>query len=123
MILGIIDADRELAYNNGFSEYINLLGLNKKDTSDKYGTEKVKEWRKSFDNPPPSLQENDERNPANQKQYKDYPKENLPLHESMKDIINRVIPYYKEVILPDIQSGKKVLITAHANSIAVRFQQ
>ena len=94
-----------------------LQGLNKKDTSDKYGTEKVKEWRKSFDNPPPSLQENDERNPANQKQYKDYPKENLPLHESMKDIINRVIPYYKEVILPDIQSGKKVLITAHANSI------
>jgi 2,3-bisphosphoglycerate-dependent phosphoglycerate mutase len=91
--------------------------LNKKDTSDKYGKEKVKAWRKSYDYPPPSLKENDERNPANQKQYRDYPKEHLPLHESMKDIINRVVPYYQEVILPDIQSGKKVLITAHANSL------
>ena len=94
-----------------------LQGLNKKDTSEKYGKEKVKAWRKSYDYPPPSLKESDERNPANQKQYRDYPKENLPLHESMKDIINRVVPYYQEVILPDIQSGKKVLITAHANSL------
>ena len=50
-------------------------------------------------------------------QYKDYPKEHLPLRESFKDIIDRVIPYYQEVILPDIKQGKKVLITAHSNSL------
>ena len=94
-----------------------LQGLNKKDTSDKFGSEMTRAWRKSYDYPPPSLKENDERNPANQKQYQHYSKDNLPLHESLKDIIDRVVPYYQDVILPDIKSGKKVLITAHSNSL------
>ena len=94
-----------------------LQGLNKEVTYLKYGEEKVKSWRKSYDNPPPSLHHEDKRNPANQLQYKDYPKEQLPLRESFKDILDRVIPYYQKVILPDIKSGKKVLITAHSNSL------
>ena len=104
-------------YSLNGKHYGALQGLNKKDTLDKYGTDKVKAWRKSYDFPPPSLEETDERNPANQDKYKNYPKENLPLHESFKDTINRVIPYYEEVILPEIKSGKKVLITAHSNSL------
>ena len=104
-------------YSLNGKHYGALQGLNKKDTSDKYGNDKVKAWRKSYDSPPPSLKENDERNPANQNKYKNYPKENLPLRESLKDIINRVIPYYEEVILPEIKSGKKVLIAAHSNSL------
>ena len=104
-------------YSLNGKHYGALQGLNKKDTLDKYGTDKVKAWRKSYDFPPPSLDETDERNPANQDKYKNYPKENLPLHESFKDTINRVIPYYEEVILPEIKSGKKVLITAHSNSL------
>ena len=104
-------------YSLNGKHYGALQGLNKKDTLDKYGTDKVKAWRKSYDFPPPSLDETDERNPANQDKYKNYPKENLPLHESLKDTINRVIPYYEEVILPEIKSGKKVLITAHSNSL------
>jgi len=104
-------------YSLNGKHYGALQGLNKKDTLDKYGTDKVKAWRKSYDFPPPSLEETDERNPANQDKYKNYPKENLPLHESLKDTINRVIPYYEEVILPEIKSGKKVLITAHSNSL------
>ena len=94
-----------------------LQGLNKEDISLKYGEERVKSWRKSYDIPPPSLRHEDRRNPANQLQYKDYPKEQLPLRESFKDIVNRVVPYYEKVILPDIKSGKKVLITAHSNSL------
>jgi 2,3-bisphosphoglycerate-dependent phosphoglycerate mutase len=104
-------------YSLNGKHYGALQGLNKKDTTDKYGNDKVKAWRKSYDFPPPSLEETDERNPANQDKYKNYPKENLPLHESLKDTINRVIPYYEEVILPEIKSGKKVLITAHSNSL------
>lgn len=94
-----------------------LQGMNKEVINLKYGSDKVKAWKTSYDNPPPSLHEEDYRNPAKQLQYKDYPKENLPLRESFKDIIDRVIPYYQEVILPDIKQGKKVLITAHSNSL------
>lgn len=94
-----------------------LQGLNKKDISEKYGLEQVNKWRKSFNIPPPALEEEDERNPANQEQYKNYPKSHLPLHESLKDTTERVVSYYNEVILPEIQSGKKVLITAHSNSL------
>ena len=94
-----------------------LQGLNKKEMKEKYGADQVKAWRKSYDIPPPALDEDDERNPANQEQYKSYPKDNLPLHESLKDTIDRVISYYNEVIFPDIKSGKRVLITAHGHSL------
>ena len=94
-----------------------LQGLNKKETTQKYGSEQVKAWRKSFDIPPPALEEKDERNPANQEKYKSTHKKELPLHESLKDTISRVIPYYNDVILPDIRAGKKVLISAHGNSL------
>ena len=94
-----------------------LQGMNKELINIKYGSDKVRAWKNSYDNPPPSLHEEDYRNPAKQLQYRDYPKEHLPLRESFKDIIDRVIPYYQEVILPDIKQGKKVLITAHSNSL------
>ena len=94
-----------------------LQGLNKKETAEKYGSEKVKTWRRSFDIAPPALDEKDERNPSNQEQYKNIPKNNLPLHESLKDTIDRVTSYYNEIILPDIKAGKKVLIAAHDNSL------
>ena len=94
-----------------------LQGLNKKETAEKYGSDKVKAWRRSFDIPPPALEENDERNPANQEQYRNAPKKDMPLHESLKDTIARVVPYYNDVIVPSIKSGKKVLIAAHGNSL------
>jgi 2,3-bisphosphoglycerate-dependent phosphoglycerate mutase len=94
-----------------------LQGLNKKETAEKYGSDQVKAWRRSFDIPPPALEEKDERNPANQEQYKGAAKKDLPLHESLKDTIARVVPYYNEVIVPDIKAGKKVLIAAHGNSL------
>ena len=89
--------------------------MNKELINIKYGSDKVRAWKNSYDNPPPSLHEEDYRNPAKQLQYKDYPKELLPLRESFKDIIDRVIPYYQEVILPDIKQGKKVLIILKKN--------
>lgn len=94
-----------------------LQGLNKSETADKYGEDQVKIWRRSFDITPPELEESDDRNPANQAQYADVDKKDLPLTESLKITIDRVVPYYQEVILPDIKAGKKVLIAAHGNSL------
>ncbi len=94
-----------------------LQGLNKAETAAKYGAEQVHQWRRSFDIAPPALEKDDPRNPANQKQYKGVDPKLLPLHESLKDTIARVVPYYNEVIVPEIKAGKKVLIAAHGNSL------
>ena len=94
-----------------------LQGLNKAETAAKYGAEQVHQWRRSFDIAPPELEADDPRNPANQVQYKGVDPKVLPLHESLKDTIARVVPYYNEVIVPEIKAGKKVLIAAHGNSL------
>lgn len=94
-----------------------LQGLNKADTAAKYGDEQVKIWRRSFDVKPPILEENDERAPKNQKMYAKVPADELPLTESLKTTIERVIPYWEEVIKPDVEKGENVIIAAHGNSL------
>ncbi len=94
-----------------------LQGLNKAETAAKYGKEQVTLWRRSFDVRPPALEVTDERNPALQPAYKNVDKANLPLHESLKDTIARVVPYYEANIVPLLKDDKKVLITAHGNSL------
>lgn len=93
-----------------------LQGLNKSETAEKYGEEQVKIWRRSFDVKPPILEENDERAPKNQVMYKNV-QEDLPLHESLETTIERVVPYFEQVIQPQMKEGKKVLIAAHGNSL------
>ncbi|MBI5753980.1 2,3-diphosphoglycerate-dependent phosphoglycerate mutase [Candidatus Peregrinibacteria bacterium] len=83
-----------------------LQGLNKAETALKYGEEQVKIWRRSYDVSPPALTRDDER-------YQ----EGGPLTECLKDTVERFLPYWKEKIAPVVQSGKKVLIVAHGNSI------
>ncbi len=97
--------------------YGGLQGLNKADTAAKYGDEQVKIWRRSFSTMPPALEENDERNPKNQKQYSREDGEALPLTESLKETIERALPYFEDVIKPQMKSGERVLIAAHGNSI------
>ena len=94
-----------------------LQGLNKSETAEKYGEEQVKIWRRSFDVKPPVLDENDERNPANQAIYAGVDKKELPLTESLETTIERVVPYFENVIKKDMQAGKKVIIAAHGNSL------
>ena len=94
-----------------------IQGLNKRETSIKYGKQLVYEWRRSYSIPPPKLSENDERNPANIEQYKNINKTELPLTESLEDTVKRVIPYFYKEIIPDIKKGKKILVVAHGNSI------
>ena len=90
-----------------------LQGLNKSDTAKKYGEEQVKVWRRSFDVPPPALAPDDERNPAFCKTYKDVDKTQLPLAESLKDTIARVVPYFEKEVKPFLSAGN----VAHGNSL------
>ena len=94
-----------------------LQGLNKAETAAKYGAEQVRIWRRSFDIQPPALDPADERNPALQKMYRNVEKTLLPLTESLKDTIARVVPYYENVIKKDMEAGRNVLIAAHGNSL------
>lgn len=94
-----------------------LQGLNKAETATKYGAEQVRIWRRSFDIQPPALDPADERNPALQKMYRNVEKTLLPLTESLKDTIARVVPYYENVIKKDMEAGRNVLIAAHGNSL------
>ena len=94
-----------------------LQGLNKAETAAKYGQEQVTLWRRSYDVQPPALEEGDERNPANQAMYAKYDKADMPLTECLKDCVARVVPYYEEVIKPEIAAGKKVIVVAHGNSL------
>ena len=99
-----------------------LQGLNKAETARKYGDGQVKIWRRSFDVQPPALSEDDGRNPRFQEQYRMENPEELPLCESLKDTIDRVIPYYEDVIKKEMVAGKRVLIAAHGNSIRALVQ-
>ena len=94
-----------------------LQGLNKSETAAKYGEKQVYQWRRSFDIRPPLLTPEDERNPALQAPYRDVPPPELPLAESLRDTIARTIPYFNEVIVPQMKDGKRVLIAAHGNSL------
>lgn len=94
-----------------------LQGLNKSETAEKYGEEQVKIWRRSFDIAPPALEKNDKRCPYLQQQYRGIPQEELPLTESLKDTIARAVPYFEKNIKPQMLGGKRILITAHGNSL------
>lgn len=104
-------------YHLNERHYGALQGLNKAETAAKYGSEQVHQWRRSFDIAPPALENDDPRNPALQDAYKGIDPKELPLHESLKDTIARVVPYYNDVIVPEIKKGKNVLIAAHGNSL------
>lgn len=94
-----------------------LQGLNKSETAQKFGEEQVLIWRRSYDIPPTALEKKDPRYPGNDPRYKGLSNKDLPLTESLKETVARVVPYWKETIAPVLKSGKKVIIAAHGNSL------
>lgn len=94
-----------------------LQGLNKQETVDKHGKDQVLVWRRSYDIPPPPLDEDSEYYPANDPRYADVDKEELPFTESLKLTEERFMPDWYDEIAPVIKSGKKLLIAAHGNTI------
>ncbi len=94
-----------------------LQGLNKAETAAEHGEEQVLLWRRSYDVPPPPLAPGDARHPGRDPRYAAVPEIDVPLAESLKETVARFVPYWEEVIAPDIRAGKRVLIVAHGNSL------
>ena len=91
-----------------------LQGLDKAATRDKYGDEQFMLWRRSFDTPPPPIEVGSEYDQTNDPRYAGI---EVPLTECLKDVIERLMPYWDEEICPDLAAGKTVLVTAHGNSL------
>jgi 2,3-bisphosphoglycerate-dependent phosphoglycerate mutase len=107
--------------------YGDLQGLNKKETAERFGLEQVKLWRRSYDIPPPPLPAGDPRHPASDPRYHDVPAHVLPATECLADVVARVLPYWDDVIVPDLYAagarGGAVLVVAHGNSIRALRKQ
>ena len=100
-----------------------LQGLNKAKAAEEHGEEQVLIWRRSFDVQPPALTPGDERDPHVQAMFRDVPQEDLPYTECLKDTIARAWPYFEQEIKPQLESGKRVLIAAHGNSLRALVMQ
>lgn len=94
-----------------------LQGLNKAETAERHSEEQVHLWRRSYDVRPPLLDVSDERYPGNDPTYRNLLKKDLPRGECLKDTVERVVPYWHDIIAPSIKSGERVLVAAHGNSL------
>lgn len=94
-----------------------LQGLNKSETAARYGDEQVLVWRRSYDIAPHALEEDDPRNPRFENRYRNVPDADLPRTESLKETIERIMPYWKCVIFPRLKTANELLVVAHGNSL------
>jgi 2,3-bisphosphoglycerate-dependent phosphoglycerate mutase len=94
-----------------------LQGLNKQQTADKYGADQVKLWRRSYDVRPPEMKVSDDRHPSHDPRYAELPPELLPSAECLKDVVERMLPYWFDSIVPDLLHHQCVLVSAHGNSL------
>jgi 2,3-bisphosphoglycerate-dependent phosphoglycerate mutase len=94
--------------------YGGLTGLDKAETAARHGAEQVKTWRRSFEVPPPAMEPGGAFDLANDRRYAGV---TIPTHESLKDTILRVLPYWEERIAPELRRGRRVLVAAHGNSL------
>jgi 2,3-bisphosphoglycerate-dependent phosphoglycerate mutase len=97
--------------------YGDLTGRNKAETAARYGAEQVEIWRRSYDIPPPPISEGNEHNPNADERYAQVPADQLPLTECLKDVVERLLPYWTTGIVPDLRAGHTVLVGAHGNSL------
>jgi 2,3-bisphosphoglycerate-dependent phosphoglycerate mutase len=97
--------------------YGGLQGLNKAETAERHGVEKVKLWRRSYDVPPPPMDRDDPRNVRHDPRYAGMPPELVPDTECLADVVERMLPYWYDYIVPDLGAGQVVLVSAHGNSL------
>jgi len=97
--------------------YGELQGLNKKETAAEHGPEQVHLWRRSYDTPPPPLSIDDPRHPSHDPRYEALAPDLLPATECLADVVARMLPYWYDAIVPDLRSGRSVLVAAHGNSL------
>lgn len=94
-----------------------LQGKNKKQTLDEFGEEQFMLWRRSYDTPPPPIDADDEYSQTHEARYADLPPEIRPLTECLKDVVARMLPYWYDAIVPDLETHQTVLVGAHGNSL------
>lgn len=102
--------------------YGKLQGLNKAETAKKYGDEQVLLWRRGFDVRPPAFDSSYQKELVKQSPFKAVPEDKIPLTESLKDTINRVLPFWEKEIAPQIKANKKIIIAAHGNSLRAIYK-
>ncbi|GAA1479612.1 phosphoglyceromutase [Gordonia sinesedis] len=95
--------------------YGKLQGLNKTEIKEEFGDEQFMLWRRSYDTPPPPIDPNTEYSQTGDPRYADLPE--VPLTECLKDVVERMVPYFTDTIAADLKAGKTVLIAAHGNSL------
>lgn len=94
-----------------------LQGLNKSETAAKYGEDQVKIWRRGYDTPIPPLTKGSDMYPGNDPLYKGLKESEIPLSENLKMVVERVVPYWDESIVPELKAGKKIIVAASGNSL------
>lgn len=94
-----------------------LQGLDKKETTQRHGAEQTKLWRRSFDVPPPPVDRSSPEHPANDPRYAHIDSQLLPATECLKDVVARVVPFWRDVLVPQLRDGKNILVVAHGNSL------
>ena len=102
--------------------YGGLQGLDKSETTAKYGEAQVKVWRRSYDIPPPPMDANDGGHPKFDRRYTKLDAATLPATESLKTTLERVLPYWHDAIAPQLKCGQTVLVTAHGNSLRALYK-
>jgi len=108
---------QQLSWRLNERHYGALQGLNKAEMAGKYGEDQILQWRRSYDIAPPPLARNDPRHPGNDPRYRDMKESEIPLSECLKDTVARFLPYWNEVVAPQVQAGKRVIVVAHGNTI------
>lgn len=94
-----------------------LQGKNKAQTREEFGDEQFMLWRRSYDTPPPPIADDDEFSQAHDPRYAQLPSELRPRTECLKDVVDRMLPYWYDAIVPDLAAGRTVLVAAHGNSL------
>jgi 2,3-bisphosphoglycerate-dependent phosphoglycerate mutase len=94
-----------------------LQGLNKSEMAEKYGDQQVLIWRRSYDVRPPAMEENDPRHPRFDHRYRDLDTKDIPATEALKDTVERIVPYWKDKMEPDLRKYKEIVVAAHGNSL------
>ncbi len=97
--------------------YGDLTGRDKAETAAKYGDDQVHVWRRSYDVPPPPIAADNRFNPNDDRRYADLPPDVLPQAECLKDVVERMLPYWYDGIVGDLAAGRTVLVAAHGNSL------
>jgi 2,3-bisphosphoglycerate-dependent phosphoglycerate mutase len=119
-VLDVMDLDWipvEKSWRLNEKHYGMLQGLNKAETAEKYGEEQVLIWRRSYDIAPAPLDMNDPGSPRKDIRYADLKDNEIPLTESLKDTVNRIVPYWQETIFPSLETYGQIIVAAHGNSL------